>query len=486
MAQSSISSLEPKALFGRFAKLLAIPRISGHEDAAAAWVMDFARERSLPCRRDGAGNVIINAPASSGRESAPGVVLQAHLDMVPAAASGVEHDFLKDGIDAYAEDGWIKARGTSLGADDGLGACTILAILDDRNLKHGSITAIFTVEEETTMKGALAITKDDLKDASCLINLDSEDSGYVFTGCAGSCDADVRLELDRVATPGCTALKISFTGFRGGHSGSDIALGRANAIKAAAQALLAVQDDCEFFIASLEGGRARNSIPSSCTVVVNVPSESIENFKSALDSAARRVADEYLGADPSIKVEVTEAAASSSALSSECTSVLLDLINALPSAALRFHDEARTLVETSCNLGSVRISDDAASLLLMPRSLTDEGLEGAMSLISSCAALAGAEVEFRNRHDCWLSPSDSPLVKALSSAWEKVAGKPLVNAVIHAGLECARFHAVCPALQMASIGSTIISPHSPMERASIKDAAMVLEALGLALEALSE
>ncbi|MGN0908719.1 MAG: M20/M25/M40 family metallo-hydrolase, partial [Succinivibrio sp.] len=266
MTQERISSLEPKSLFGRFAKLASIPRISGHEDAAAAWIMEFAKERSLPCRRDGAGNVIMSAPASQGREGAPGVILQAHMDMVPAAASGVSHDFLKDGIDAFAEDGWLKARGTSLGADDGLGVCTILAILDDHELKHGPITAVFTVEEETTMKGALAITCGDLKDASYLVNLDSEDSGYVFTGCAGSCDADIRLPLDRVETPCCSTLRLSFTGFRGGHSGSDIALGRANAIKLAAQALLAVHEGCEFFIADLEGGRARNAIPSSCIV----------------------------------------------------------------------------------------------------------------------------------------------------------------------------------------------------------------------------
>ncbi len=486
MAQELISSLEPKALFGRFAKLVSIPRISGHEGAAAAWIMDFAKERSLPCRRDGAGNVIVKAPASRGREGAPGVILQAHMDMVPAAASGVSHDFLKNGIEAYAEDGWLKARGTSLGADDGLGVCTILAILDDKEPRHGPITAIFTVEEETTMKGALAITKDDLKDASCLINLDSEDSGYVFTGCAGSCDANLALPLEHVATPGCLTLRLSFTGFLGGHSGSDIALGRANAIKTAAQALLSVYADHEFFIVDLEGGRARNSIPSSCTATVNVPSESVDGFKSALEGAVGRIAMEYRDAEPSIKVGISEQGSAECALSSECTIVLLDLINALPSNALRFHDEARTLVETSCNLGSVRLDADDALLLLMPRSLTYDGLEGAMSAIASCASLAGADYEFKNRHDCWLSPADSPLVKSLSSAWQKVAGSPLVNAVIHAGLECARFHSICPKLQMASIGSTIKSPHSPMEQASAKDAAMVLKALGLALEALSE
>lgn len=486
MAQESISSLEPKALFGRFVKLASIPRISGHEGAASAWIMDFAKERSLPCRRDGAGNVIVNAPATCGREGAPGVILQAHMDMVPAAASGVSHDFLKDGIDAYAEDGWLKARGTSLGADDGLGVCTILAILDDKALRHGPITAIFTVEEETTMKGALAVKQEDLKDASYLVNLDSEDSGYVFTGCAGSCDANLSLPLERVSTPGCSTLKLSFTGFRGGHSGSDIALGRANAIKAAAQALLAVYEDHEFFIVDLEGGRARNSIPSSCTATVNVPSESASGFKSALDDAVKRIACEYQGADPAIKAGISGDGSAQGALSSECTIVLLDLINALPSNALRFHDEARTLVETSCNLGSVKLGAAEASLLLMPRSLTDAGLEGAMSLIASCASLAGADFEFKNRHDCWLSPADSPLVKALSSAWQQVAGSPLENAVIHAGLECARFHAICPRLQMASIGSTIKSPHSPMEQASVKDAAMVLKALGLTLEALSE
>ncbi|MDD6318981.1 MAG: beta-Ala-His dipeptidase [Succinatimonas hippei] len=481
-----ISSLQPRSLFSRFSELCSIPRTSGHESTVAEWIAKFAKEHSLPCRTDEAGNVIINAPASEGLGNKPGVILQAHMDMVPASDAGVSHDFLKDPIEVYEDNGWLKARGTSLGADDGLGLCTILALLDDPSLKHGPITAIFTVEEETTMKGALAITKTDLKDAEYLINLDSEDSGYVFTGCAGSCDADIRLPLERVQTPDCSLFKLTFTGFLGGHSGSDIALGRANAIKFATQTLLSLSDDFEFFISSIEGGRARNAIPSSCDVTVNVPNESVASLKKALSSEFEKLKSLYTKEDPEITLKVTEGSPKSKALSAECSIELLNLLNALPSGALSFHDKAKTLTMSSCNLGSVILADDSACMKLMPRSLTDAGLNQIVTILKSCAELSGAVCEFSNYHDCWLSPSDSTLVEALSSAWSKVSGSALQNAVIHAGLECARFHTLCPDLQMASIGSTIISPHSPRERAEIKGAVMVYETLRLALASLSE
>lgn len=481
-----ISSLQPRSLFSRFSELCSIPRTSGHEGAVAEWIAKFAKERSLPCRTDEAGNVIINAPASEGLDDKPGVILQAHMDMVPASDAGVIHDFLKDPVEVYEDNGWLKARGTSLGADDGLGLCTILALLDDPSLKHGPVTAIFTVEEETTMKGALAITRDDLKDAEYLINLDSEDSGYVFTGCAGSCDADIKLQLEYVQTPDCLLFELDFTGFLGGHSGSDIALGRANAIKFAAQTLLLLSDDFEFFISSIEGGRARNAIPSSCAVRVNVPDESAEPFKKALSSEFLKLKGLYTSEDPEITLKITGSSPKSEALSAECSIELLNLLNALPSGALSFHDKARTLTMSSCNLGSVTLGEGLAHVKLMPRSLADEGLSQIVSIIKSCAELSGAESEFSNYHDCWLSPSDSTLVKALSSAWREVSGSALENAVIHAGLECARFHTLCPDLQMASIGSTIISPHSPGERAEIRGAVLVYETLRLALASLSE
>ncbi len=485
MSSTAIEELEPQRVFHHFAQLLAIPRPSGHEEGVASWLKQFAAANGFDYKKDTSGNVIITAPASKGCEKAPSLILQGHMDMVPVAADGVRHDFLKDPIEAFAEDGFLKAKGTTLGADDGLGVCTALAILEDKDLPHGPLKAVFTVEEETTMKGALGLSADDLK-ADCLINLDSEDDGQLFIGCAGSADVNITLDTENVSVPGTKAYTLALSHFAGGHSGSDINAGTANTVSLLAGLLLTLSDDFEIFLKSLEGGSVRNAIPSSAKAVVLVPEAQAQDFEKAVKEAFDKAYSVYERTDPEGSCDLAQCPNDGQAMSLECTLELLSLIRALPNRVMRMSDSAPEIVETSSNLGMVRTFGDHVLICEMPRSLKERGLDEAIAVIAAAASLAGADVAVEHRHPCWLCPDHGTLVEVMQESYHKVTGREFKITAIHAGLECAQFAKLNPGLAMISVGSTILNPHSPKERAGIKGCAELYETVRLAVKALSE
>lgn len=481
--QEALESLEPKSLWQHFDRLLSIPHASGHEEKVAEWLLDFAREHRFEAHKDETGNVIINVPATPGREDRPLLILQSHMDMVAVAAPGIKHDFGKDPITVYEKDGFIRAKGTTLGADDGIGIVTALTIFEDKELQHGPLKGIFTVEEETTMKGALGLSAEDLK-GDFLLNLDSEDNGYLFVSCAGSCDADIEYSFERIETEDCEALNIGLTGFSGGHSGSDINKGHGNAILNMAHILSAVSDDCDFFLQDYQGGQARNSIPTECFATVCIPAGKSELFKDCFTKALADVTKVYRKTDENITVSFVQTDVKPS-LSYADTLGFIHMLAAMPNGPVRMWDIDPQIVETSCNTGIVSTSDTAIRVKLMPRSLSEDALTLYLdSLTSLVSLLDNVELNISNRHPCWSSPEDNELIRALNDGYTGVTGHGFKITAIHAGLECAQYTLANPKLQQASIGATVRNPHSPMERVDIQGVKDVYETVRRAVTAL--
>lgn len=482
-SNQDLRALEPKALFNHFANMLEIPHPSGKEEGIAAYLLKFAADHGFECRKNDVGDVIMKIPATKGREHSPRVILQGHMDMVPVAAEGVAHDFTSDPIKAHIEDGWIKTQGTTLGADDALGECTALALIEDPELSHGPITAIFTVEEETTMKGAINITAEDLE-GEYLINLDSEENGYITVSCAGSCNVDMTFPVERVQAPDTVSFKVKIKDCAGGHSGTDIHKNHANAIQCLASLLRAAAAHSEIFISDINAGQVRNAIPSEAEAVVAIPMMHVEEFKQDVKRAFAAVKDLYQDTDPAASLELTEVKTDNAVLCLEDSEILLNLINAIPVGPERMWPTNLEIVETSCNFGLIHSFEDRIELGCMPRSLCEIGLDHIIGRLESVAEMAGCEVALSCRHPCWSSPSQNRLIDVMQESYRKVAGKDFIVTAIHAGLECAQFARIQPKLQLISVGSTILSPHSPKERAEIAGAAELFRVLRLTLEQL--
>lgn len=481
--QDALKALEPQSLWQHFDHLLSIPHSSGHEEKVAQWLLNFAKEHNFEAHQDEAGNVIMNVPATPGREDRPLLILQSHMDMVAVAAPDVSHDFTKDPITVYEQDGFIRARGTTLGADDGIGIVTALTIFEDRSLEHGPLKGIFTVEEETTMKGALGLSAEDLK-GDFLLNLDSEDNGFLFVSCAGSCDADIEYSFERVETEDCEALTVGLTGFSGGHSGSDINKGHGNAILNMAHILSAVSDDCDFFLVDYRGGQARNSIPSECFATVCIPCGTRDKFEESFNSALEQVKNVYHRTDAAISVSFAQAQ-TKPALSYADTLGFIHMLAALPNGPVRMWDIDPAIVETSCNTGVVSTDETAVRVKLMPRSLSEVALSLFLDKLTSLVSLLdNVDLQISNRHPCWSSPEDNELIRALNDGYHQVTGNDFKITAIHAGLECAQYTVANPQLQQASIGATVRNPHSPMERVDIQGVKDVYETVRRAVTAL--
>lgn len=483
--ETKISTLEPAALWSLFAEILNIPRSSGHEEQIAEWILNFAKTHGIAALKDPAGNLILKVPATPGREHAPAVLLQGHLDMVPVTAPGVVHDFTRDPIDAYIDSGWIKARGTTLGADDGIGLAAALALLSDRELAHGPLGAIFTTEEETTMKGAAALSPEYL-DADYLINIDSETNGYLYVGCAGSCDLKLRCTLQRTELPGGIPLRLRVCGCTGGHSGTDIIKDGANAIRLLCMLLLKLAEDFDIYPGEFCGGRVRNSIPSECECTLMLKPEQAEAFRQAAGPAFEELRRPFAETDPGLLFE-TESCAPFRPWTPECTREVLQLVSLMPQGVLTMSKLDPEVVETSSNPGVIATAGDELRLCTLLRSLKEEAMDTVISdLRGSCKDFARAEFRAENRQPCWDSPSSNRIIDALNAASLAVSGKAFRISAIHAGLECAVFARRAPQLQLVSVGPTIISPHSPKERADIAGASQIYEILRRTLAALQE
>lgn len=452
MENQVLADFDPKAVFRFFEELTRIPHESAHTAAASDWVVRFARDRGLRCSQDTVGNVIIWKDASTGYEDHPAVMLQGHLDMVCVKDPGVDHDFAADPLDLYVDDGWIAARGTSLGGDDGIAVAMMMALLDDDSLPHPPVEAVFTVDEEIGLLGAAALDCSELK-SRLLINLDSEAEGVLTVGCAGGVRCDLTLQLPAGPVQGkvCT---ISATGLPGGHSGAEIHKNIPNANRAMAQVLNALPG---FRLVSLHGGEQDNAIPDRSTAVAVLPEDADEKAAEAFRAAA----------DGQGQLTLTYADASAKALSSQDSRKVVELILSAPNGVQAMEPDLPGQVRTSLNLGILRLEEGALRLTWSVRSSAASEKEALVGRLKALADGAGASFSRRGDYPAWEYRKDSRLRDTMVRVFQEKYGKTPVVETIHAGLECGLLAEKLPGLDAVSAGPDLQDIHSPRERMSV-------------------
>jgi dipeptidase D len=483
---TDILSLEPKILWNHFYHLTQIPRPSGHEEAVRASIVDFARRCGLEWLVDEAGNVIVRKPATAGMEQRRGVVLQAHLDMVPQKNAGTAHDFATDPIDALIDGDWVRARGTTLGADNGIGVAAALAVLESAALRHGPLEALFTANEEAGMTGALGLKPGVLR-GDILLNLDSEDEGELFIGCAGGLDGTIRFDYSsEPMPPGYSGLEIRVSGLRGGHSGMDINLGRGNANTIMNRLLQMGRERHGLLLASIDGGSLRNAIPRESVALAAIPSTGKAAFLDELQALAVTIGGELAGDDPGLRVEEVEAELPAAVIEDAVTRRLFDAVEACPNGVHRMSAEMAGLVETSNNLARVHSDGCAVSVECLLRSASEEGMRELADLVAGVAERAGTTAVFEQGYPGWRPNPNSPILKCVIEVYRRRFGKTPEIRAVHAGLECGIIGAASPQLDMISFGPTIRHPHSPDEKVEIASVLKFWEFLAATLEVVPE
>lgn len=432
------------------------------------FLLDFAAAHHLESKRDGAGNVVIKKSASRGSENRQTVVLQSHMDMVCEKNEATAHDFLRDPIVPVIDNGWVRAESTTLGADCGIGIAASLAILADNELAHPPIEALFTVDEETGLTGAKALQPGFL-DGSILLNLDSEDEGEIFIGCAGGIDTAATMKFHPMPVPeGFSAFKVSLSGLLGGHSGDDIEKGRGNSIKILNRFLYQVVDMCELRVSSFNGGNLRNAIPREATAVVVVPGKKKELLTIELNHFRVEMENELLNKEPKFRISLESAELPENVMDHVSQELLLRGLYALPHGVISMSFRMPGMVETSTNLASIRFrAGSEIEIVTSQRSDQESGKQDVSQMVETVFRLMGAEVR-RGDGYCGWTPNPASQVLAVSrNLYEKLFGvKPVVRS-IHAGLECGLFLEKFPALDMISFGPTLRGVHSPDERIEI-------------------
>ena len=467
MKENDIRQLEPKALWKNFYSLTQVPRPSHKKEEIGAFLENFGKSLGLETLRDEIGNVLIRKPATPGMEDRKAVVLQAHMDMVPQKNSNVKHDFKTDPIDAYVDGDWVTAHDTTLGADNGIGLATAMTIIQSTDIPHPAVEMFITVDEETGMFGAFGLQPNFLK-GDILMNLDSEDEGELYVGCAGGIDADIEFRYKEVKVPeGDVALKVSLTGLKGGHSGVDINLQRANANKLMFRFLKDAVADEEARLASIDGGSLRNAIPREAFAVITVPAEGVDDMVEYVQECEDIFIEEYKGVEDKISFTVEQVDLPSGLIPEEVQDDLINGVIACPNGVERFIPELPTVVETSNNLAIIKSDGNSIILRSLIRSSVESRKEELASMVQSVFSLAGAKIELVGGYPGWKPNLDSPILKVMSKVYEDKYGKTPKVMIIHAGLECGILGTHYPKMDMISFGPTIRFPHSPDEKVNI-------------------
>ena len=468
MANNSIlANLEPKSLFKFFEEILSIPRPSKHEEKMTEYLINWAKERNLEYVSDEIGNVIIRKDATKGKENSPWVCLQSHIDMVCEKNSDKVFDFEKDAIVPKIEGEWLKADGTTLGADDGIGVATALAILDAKDIEHGPIECLFTVDEETGLSGAEALSADVLK-SRILLNLDSEDEGEIFIGCAGGIDTVAKLPYDKEETPDAPAFKIMVKGLKGGHSGDDINKGLACANKLLNRILWSLDKEMDLRLACFEGGNLRNAIAREANATFVVAKEDVELMKEIVAQFTKDLIYEFRTTEPDMEIILSEAEKPEFVVDMLSQDNLLNVLYACPHGVLAMSREIPGFVETSTNLASVKMKEDHFFITTSQRSSVESAKYAAAYRVESCFLLAGADVEHGDGYPGWAPNPESKILKIAVDAYKKLFNKEPIVRAIHAGLECGLIGEKYPGMDMISYGPTLRGVHSPDERLEIK------------------
>jgi dipeptidase D len=456
-----IKELKPNEVWRHFYDLTQVPRPSEAEQKAVDFVYNFGKKLGLETSKDEVGNVIIRKPATPDRENIPGVILQTHLDMVPQQNKEKEHDFENDPIIAYIDSDWVTADGTTLGADNGIGVAATMAILESKTLKHGPIEALFTINEEKGMVGAQNL-KPGLLKGKILINLDSEDEGELYVGCAGGLDATFTFKYAGQQAPVGETYKISVTNMKGGHSGIDIILGRGNANKVLFRVLKSIANDV--YLSHVEGGNARNAIPRDAFAIVVVPSNKTAALALAVSNIEKLVKAELQTTEPELKIVLETTEPTNTIIEKDVQLRLINAINACPNAVIRMSNTVSGLVETSTNLAIVKSENGEIKISCLIRSSVDSAKENLASMEESVFTLAGAESVFSGSYPGWNPNPDSLILSKMKKIYSDMYGvEPAVKA-IHAGLECGLLGGIYPEWDMISCGPTIRYPHSPDEK----------------------
>ncbi|ORM78295.1 MULTISPECIES: beta-Ala-His dipeptidase [Pantoea] len=481
---SELSQLSPQPLWDIFAKICSIPHPSYHEEALAEYVVSWAKEQNFWVERDRVGNILIRKPATPGMENRTPVALQAHLDMVPQKNNDTAHDFTKDPIQPWVDGEWVKARGTTLGADNGIGMASALAVLADNSLTHGPLEVLLTMTEESGMDGAFGLQPDWLQ-AEILINTDSEEEGEIYMGCAGGIDFITTLPLSREAVPaGYETLKLTLKGLKGGHSGADIHLGLGNANKLLARFLAAHARELDLRLIDFTGGTLRNAIPREAFATLAVESHKVDALKSAAMHFQAILLNELGSKEKHIVLQTEPLAQQAEALSAESRDRFINLLNSTPNGVIRNSDVAKGVVETSLNVGVVSMDQANAEIICLIRSLIDTGREWVVETLTSLGALAGAQTAPKGGYPGWQPDADSPVMALTRNTYEALFGKTPNIQVIHAGLECGLFKKPYPHMDMVSIGPTITGPHSPDEQVHIESVGLYWKLLTALLNAI--
>lgn len=480
---AEIKKLSPEHVWGYFYDLTQIPRPTGQMEEVINYVMNFGEKLGLETLRDEVGNVLIRKPATPGYEDRAGVVLQAHLDMVPQKNSTVTHDFLKDPIQAYIDGDWVKAHETTLGADNGIGVALAMAAMATDTLKHGPLEALFTIDEEVGMIGAFGLKPDFLK-GSILINCDSEEEGELFVGCAGGADVNITLRYkEGVAVyEDDLAVKVSLTGLKGGHSGMDIDLGRGNANKMMFRFLKEAVGAYGARLASCEGGSLRNAIPREAFAVITIPADNAEPLWELISDYEDLFKSEYAGVEEGIIFKGEKTDMPKSLIPEEIQDDLINAIEGCQNGVSSMLHDFPGVVETSSNLAVVHSSLGLIEVKILVRSSSESKKEALCSSLESVFALAGARVEVDGAYGGWEPNIHSHILEVMRDTYTDVFGKTPSIKVIHAGLECGIIQESYPDMDMISFGPDIRHPHSPDEKVGIASVDKAWQLLVAALE----
>jgi dipeptidase D len=463
-----LAGVEPAGFWAHFEAITRIARPSRHEGPMIEHVRAWASGHGLEVTPDAGGNVVIAVQATPGRDGAPTVILQGHLDMVCERDPSSPNDAEAGRIALVRDGDWLTADGTTLGADDGVAIAAMMALVDDASVPHGPLELLMTVAEEVGLEGANALDGS-LLSGSILINLDSEEDGKLTVGCAGSTDTWIRITAPREpGASGAATLAVSVAGGQGGHSGSGIALGRSNAIKVLGRALREAQMTVPFRLVSLDGGKSRNAIPRDARAVVSVAGDREADLRAALDQANGTIRDAFAKTDAGVSVSVASAEAAAQPWSEAATASLLDAVALVPTGPLALSPDFDDLVETSTSLGEAITEGDRLTLHSLSRSSNDSAMPDVIATLDAVARLAGGALEEKFNYGGWRPNLDSPTLAAAKTVYERLFGVPPIVTAVHAGLESAVIGGkVEQELDMLSLGPQIEFPHSPDERVSV-------------------
>lgn len=463
-----IKNLSPKIVWGYFYDLTQIPRPTGQMEAVTHYIVETGKKLGLETLQDEVGNVLIRKPATLGMENLKVVTMQAHLDMVPQKNASVQHDFSTDPIDAYIDGDWVKAKGTTLGADNGIGVSFALAALTDSSFRHGPLEALFTIDEEEGMDGAVDLKPDFLK-GDILLNCDSEEEGQLFVGCAGGANVNVTFQFreDMYIPEGDKAVKITLGGLKGGHSGLDIHLGRANANKLMFRFLKEAVCDYGARLSMVEGGNMHNAIPREAVAVVTIPGDNVEALWELVSDYQEMFQEDYKGIEDEISFTAEMTDLPKTLIPEEIQDDLINAVEGCQNGVISMLHDFPGTVESSTNLSVVKTSDELIEVLMFVRSSSESRKDAICSSLESIFALAGGKVEISGSYNGWQPNINSPILQIMKETYLRMFGKEPAVKVMHAGLECGIIQGIYPNMDMISIGPDLQHPHSPDERVSI-------------------